>query len=165
MADKDKMLALKEAMEKYGEALVIEIVKELKNADKVATGKLAKSVSYELVETLDKISVGIKALDYFETVDGGRRKGATPPPVGAILSWMKVKGIKGRSRKGKTKGRFITQKSAAIAISKGIGRDGIKPAFVVKKSLRKLKSLQAKLLTDAAVEDMTKMIQGIFLIK
>lgn len=157
-----KMLALKAAMEKYGEALVIEIIRELKDAGKEATGRLAKSIDYELIETLDKISVGIKALDYFEFVDSGRRKGAKAPPADAIVKWMKVKGIKGRDKKT---GRFQTQKQTAFIIARGISKNGIKPTFVVKKSLRKLKSLQEKLLTDAAVEDMTKMIQGVFLIK
>ncbi len=156
------MDALRGAMEKYGEALVIEIVQQLKDANKEATGALAKSVSYELVEALDKISVGIVALNYFDYVDGGRRKGAKPPPSDAIIEWMKVKGIKGRNPKT---GKFITQKSAAFAIARGISKNGIKPTNVVKKSLKKLRSLQAKLLTDAAVEDMTKMIQGVFLIK
>lgn len=160
--DKAKMLALRGAMEKYGEALVIEIVQQLKDAGKEATGNLAKSVDYELIEALDKISVGIVALPYFDFVDSGRRKGAKPPPTGPIIEWMKVKGIKGRNPKT---GRFISQKSTAFAIARGISKNGIKPTNVVKKSLRKLKSLQAKLLTDAAVEDMTKMIQGVFLIK
>ena len=160
--DKIKMDALRSAMEKYGEALVIEIVQQLKDAGKEATGNLARSVDYELIEALDKISVGIVALPYFDNVDSGRRKGAKPPPVGPIIEWMKVKGIKGRNLKT---GKFITQKSAAFAIARGISKNGIKPTNVIKKSLRKLRSLQAKLLTDAAVEDMTKMIQGVFLIK
>ena len=74
---------------------------------------------------------------------------------------MKVKKIRGRDKRG----RFIKDKSAAFLIARSIGKNGIKPVFAVKKSLRKLRSLQAKLLTDAAVEDMTKMIQGVFLIK
>lgn len=160
--DKMKMDALRKAMEAYGEALCIQIVQELKDANKEATGALARSVGYELIESLDKISVGIKALDYFDYVDGGRRKGAKAPPTDAIVKWMNVRGIKGRNRKT---GKFITQKSAAFLIARSIGKNGIKPVFAVKKSLRKLKSLQAKLLTDAAVEDMTKMIQGVFLIK
>lgn len=160
--DKMKWAALKEAMEKYGEALCIQIVQELKDAGKEATGNLAKSVDYELIEALNKISVGIVALPYFDFVDGGRRKGAKPPPTDAIIKWMKVKGIKGRNPKT---GKFQSQKSTAFAIARGISKNGIKPVFAVKKSLRKLKSLQAKLLTDAAVEDMTKMIQGVFLIK
>lgn len=160
--DKNKMKALKAAMEKYGEALVIEIVQQLANADKNATGNLARSVDYELFETLDSISVGIKAEKYFEFVDGGRRKGAKQPPSDAILKWMKVRNIKGRDKKS---GKFISQKSAAFLIARSIGKNGIKPAFIIKKSLRNLKSLQAKLLTDAAVEDMTKMISAVFLIK
>jgi hypothetical protein len=162
MDDKMRMLALRGAMEKYGEALVLEIVQQLKDADKEATGALAKSVDYQLIETLNSIAVGIFALPYLDNVDSGRRRGAKPPPVGPIIEWMKVRGIKGRNRKT---GKFITQRSAAFAIARGIGKNGIKPTNVIKKSLRKLKSLQAKLLTDAAVADMTKMIQGVFLIK
>lgn len=159
--DELKLKALKKAMEKYGEALVIEIVKELKNADKIATGALAKSVDYELIEALDTIAVNILALDYMETVDGGRRKGAKAPPTDAIIKWIKVKRIKGRDKKG----RFIKDKSTAFLMARAISKNGIKPTFVIKKSIRKLKSLQEKLLTEAAVEDMTKMIQGVFLLK
>jgi hypothetical protein len=161
MDNKLKLAALKKAMEKYGEALVIQIVQELKDADKVATGNLAKSIDYELVEALDKISINISGEKYLSVVDGGRRKGAKPPPTGAIIKWMKVKGIQGRNPKT---GRFQSQKSTAFAIARGISKNGIKPTFVIKKSLRKLKALQAKLLTDAAVDDMTKMIQGVFLV-
>jgi hypothetical protein len=157
-----KMDALRKAMAKYGEALCLEIVQQLKDAGKEATGALAKSIDYELIETLDTIAVGIKGEKYLGVVDGGRRKGAKPPPTGAIIKWMSVKGIKGRNPKT---GKFQSQKSTAFAIARGISKNGIKPTFVIKKSLRKLKSLQDKLLTDAAVEDMRKMIQGVFLIE
>ena len=157
-----KYEALKKAMSKYGKALVLEIVQQLKDAGKEATGNLARSIDYELIEALDTISIGIKAENYLDYVDGGRRRGAKPPPQDAILKWLKVRNIKGRS---KTNGRFITQKSAAFLIARSIGKNGIKPTFVIKKSLRKLKSLQTKLLTDAAVEDMSKMISAVFLIK
>jgi hypothetical protein len=157
--DEMKLKALKKAMEKYGEALVLEIVKQLKSADKIATGNLAKSVDYELIEALDSIAVNILSLDYMDVVDGGRRKGAKAPPTDVIVKWMKVRKIKGRDKRG----RFIKDKSAAFLIARAIGKNGIKPTFVIKKSINKLKSLQQKLLTEAAVEDMTKMIQGVFL--
>lgn len=157
--DEMKLKALKKAMEKYGEALVLEIVKQLKSADKIATGNLAKSVDYELIEALDSIAVNILSLDYMDVVDGGRRKGAKAPPTDVIVKWMKVRKIKGRDKRG----RFIKDKSTAFLIARAIGKNGIKPTFVIKKSINKLKSLQQKLLTEAAVEDMTKMIQGVFI--
>lgn len=157
--DEMKLKALKKAMDKYGQALVIEIVKELKNADKVATGALARSIDYELIEALDSIAVNILALDYMDVVDGGRRKGAKAPPTDKIVKWMKVKKIRGRDKRG----RFIKDNSAAFLIARSIGKRGIKGVYAIKKSVKKLKSLQEKLLTDAAVEDMTKMIQGVFL--
>jgi len=158
MADEMKLKALKRAMEKYGEALVIEIVKQLKDADKNATGALAKSIDYELIEALDTIAINILALDYLDVVDGGRRKGAKAPPTEAIIKWMKVRKIKGRDKRG----RFIKQKSTAFLIARSIGKNGIKGVYSIKKSINKLKSLQQKLLTEAAVEDMTNMIQGVF---
>jgi hypothetical protein len=157
---KTKFEALKEAMEKYGEALVLEIVQQLKDADKDATGALARSIDYELIETLDSIAIAITGEKYLGVVDGGRRRGAKPPPSGAILKWMSVRGIKGRDKKS---GKFIKQKSAAFLIARAIGKNGIKPTFVIKKSLRKLKALQQKLLTEAAVEDMNNMIKGVFI--
>lgn len=157
--DEMKLKALKKAMEKYGEALVLQIVQELKSADKVATGALAKSIDYELIEALDSIAINIKALDYLDVVDGGRRKGAKAPPTDTIVKWMKVRKIKGRDKRG----RFIKQSSAAFLIARSIGKNGIKGVYSVKKSLRKLRSLQEKLLTEAAVEDMTNMIKGVFI--
>ena len=157
---KNEYDALKEAMDKYGEALVVEIIQQLKDADKVATGKLAKSIDYELIEALDMISVNILAADYFEVVDGGRRKGAKPPPTEPIVKWAKVRNIE---RFRDKRGRFISDKARAFIIARSIGKNGIKPTNVVKKSLRKLKSLQEKLLTDAAVEDLTKIARGVFI--
>ena len=159
MADEMQLKALKKAMNKYGQELVIEIVKQLKDSDKVATGALAKSVDYELIEALDGIAVNILALDYLDVVDGGRRKGAKAPPTEAIVKWMKVRKIKGRDKRG----RFIKQKSTAFLIARSIGKNGIKGVYSIKKSLKKLQSLQQKLLAEAAVEDMTNMIQGVFL--
>lgn len=160
MADNNE--ALKDAMRKYGEALVIELIQQIKDADKVATGYLAKNIDYQLIEALDVISIGIKAPEYLEYVDSGRRKGAKQPPYEPIMKWAKARGL---PRFRNAKGRFISDKARAFIIARGIAKNGIKPTNVIKKSLRKLQSLQKKLLTEAAVEDMTKIARGVFLIK
>lgn len=152
---------LKKAMEKYGEAFVIELIQQLKDADKVATGNLAKSIDYEVVEALNQLSLGIKAPEYLEYVDSGRRKGAKPPPSDAIMKWAKARNIE---RFRDKKGRFISDKARAFIIARGISKNGIKPTNVIKKTLRKLQSIQTKLITDAAVEDMVKIARGVFLI-
>lgn len=156
---KNEYDAIKAAMEKYGEALVVEIIQQLKDADKVATGNLAKSIDYELIEALDMISVNIKAADYFEFVDQGRQPGK-PPPSEPIIKWAKKRNL---PRFRDKKGRFISDKARGFIIARAIGKNGIKPTNVVKKSLKKLKSLQSKLLNEAAVEDMTKIARGIFI--
>lgn len=161
MIDKIKMDALRRAMEKYGEALVLEIVAQLKAAGKEATGSLAKSIDYELIEALDTIAIGIRGENYLSVVDGGRRKGAKAPPTKAIIKWMDIKGIRGRDKKT---GKFIKKQSSAFLIARSIGKNGIKGTYVIKKSIRKLQALQNKLLTDAAVEDMNDFIRGVFII-
>jgi hypothetical protein len=158
----EKYEALKEAMRKYGEAFVVELIQQLKDADKVATGNLAKNIDYELIEALDLISIGIKAPEYLEYVDQGRRAGAKQPPYEPIMKWAKKRGLQ---RFRDKKGRFISDKARAFVIARGIAKNGIKPTNVIKKSIRKLQGLQKRLLTEAAVEDMTKIARGVFLMK
>lgn len=157
---KNEYESIKEVMEKYGLALVEEIIQQLKTAGKEATGNLAKSIDYELIEALDLISINIKAADYFEYVDQGRRPNSTPPPSAPIIKWAKKKGLP----KFKTaKGKPISDKARGFIIARSIGKKGIKPTNIVKKSIKKLRSLQQKLLTEAAVEDMTKIARGVFI--
>lgn len=158
----DNLDALKEAMRKYGEALVLELIQQIKDADKVATGNLAKSIDYELIEALDMISIGIKAAPYLEFVDQGRAPGSKQPPYEPIMKWAKVRNLQ---RFRDKKGRFISDKARAFIIARSIGKKGIKPTNVIKKSLRKLQGLQKRLLTEAAVEDMTKIARGVFIVK
>lgn len=152
---------LYKAMEKYGEAFVVELIQQLKDADKVATGNLAKSIDYEIIEAIDMLSLGIKAEPYLAYVDAGREPGGKQPPVDAIVKWAKVRNM---PRFRDKKGRFISDRARGFIIARAIARDGIKPTNVIKKTLRKLKNIQNRLITDAAVEDLTKIARGVFLV-
>jgi len=149
---------IKEAMDKYGEELIIELAKQLKSADKKATGELIKSLDYDLIEALDTIVVNIKAADYLTYVDKGRKKNKKAPPQDVILKWVNVKPL---PRWRDKKGRFISKRAQAFLIARAIGRDGIKPTNVIKKSINKVRRIQAKLIAEAAVADIGELVKNV----
>jgi len=98
----------------------------------VASGTLEKSLKYRLKIKGKNINVSIyakgKASQYFLARENGRRPGATPPPVSAILDWMRIKPIKLRDKES---GKFqkpteALKRQVAFLIARKIGRDGIK---------------------------------------
>jgi hypothetical protein len=113
--------------------------------DKVATGKLLDSISYDVeVDTNGDPMLVISYIDYFQNVNWGRRKekgrlvrkkgrlvleGGVPIP--ALLEWIKVRGLQGRNRKG----QFIPRLSFAFAIQRNIYKFGIRPANIYDKGL------------------------------
>lgn len=149
---------LKEAMEKYGEELIIELTAQLRIADKKATGELIRSLDYELIEALNTIAINIKAADYLTYVDRGRKRGRKQPPQEAILKWVNVKPL---PRWRDKKGRFISKKSQAFLIARSIGKKGIKPTNVIKKSINKVSKIQQKLIAEASVEDIRDLVRNV----
>jgi hypothetical protein len=158
MADELQYTALKKAMEKYGEEVITELAVQLRAADKIATGSLIKSLDYDLIEALDTIVLNIKAADYLSVVDKGRKKQKTPPPQKAILKWINVKPLPKWKDK---KGRPISKNSQAFLIARSIGRNGIKATNVIKKSMNKVRKIQAKLIAEAAQEDIRRLVQNV----
>ena len=74
---------------------------------------LAKSVKI----VFENGSFKIKFSDYAHFIDSGRRAGAKPPPVKAIMTWISKNGISPKN---------ITTTQLAYAISRSIGIKGIK---------------------------------------
>ena len=102
------------------------------NTNAVASGTLEKSLAYRLKIKGKSIDISVyakgKASQYFLARENGRRPGATPPPVSAILDWMRIKPIKLRDKES---GKFqkpteALKKQVAFLIARKIGRDGIK---------------------------------------
>jgi hypothetical protein len=149
---------LKKAMEKYGEEVITELAVQLRAADKIATGNLVKSLDYDLIEALDTIVLNIKAADYLTVVDKGRKKNKKAPPQQAILKWVNVKPL---PRWRDKKGRFISKKSQAFLIARSISKNGIKATNVIKKSMDKVRKIQAKLISEAAGADIRRLVQNV----
>ena len=98
----------------------------------VASGTLVKSLAYRLKVKGKSIDISIyakgKASQYFLARENGRRAGATPPPVSAILDWMRLKPIKLRDKES---GKFkkpteALKRQVAFLIARKIGKEGIK---------------------------------------
>jgi hypothetical protein len=111
-------------LEIFGNRYVDILTAELKSAGKVASGKLLQSLDYRIVREANIIQIIIQANDYLTYVDAGRKPGSFPP-LKAIQSWTKLKGI---------------PQSAAFPIARSIFKFGIKPTNVIEKTNRKIVS-------------------------
>lgn len=120
---------LKKSIEKYGKDYIKELVKQLLQADKKATGKLINSLDYEILETVNGVTFVIKGEAYLKYVDGGRKPNSTPPPMKQIKKWISARGIKFSSGKKK-----LTQTQTAFIVARSIGKKGIKPTNILKKA-------------------------------
>jgi hypothetical protein len=105
-----------------------------KVVNRVASGNLLNSLTYKLRIRYNKPTVDFTvkgdAGQYADVIEFGRRPGATPPKAEYIKKWIedkiKIGGFKLRNRQG----QFIKTtesgiKSAAYAIAKSIGKNGI----------------------------------------
>ena len=116
--------------------------------DKVASGKLLNSIeTYVTYNNLEYL-VTIKAEDYLEYVEYGRRPGKMPP-VSKILEWVKVRNIMPEPRNGK----LPTPENLAWAISKKIARDGILPTYSLADTLETVNRMYLNLIQEAVQKD------------
>jgi hypothetical protein len=136
-------MTIKDALNKFGEDYVTELVQRLIRDDKKASGNLIRSIDYEVLEVVTELidqsakwvvksysGVKINAADYLINVDQGRKKGAKMPPPSALIPWIKNRNIKFRDKKG----RFITNKQTSFIIARGISKNGIKPTNVIEET-------------------------------
>ena len=115
---------LKNQLDALGREYVAELTQQLISADKVASGQLINSLDYEVLETVNGLVLKIIADDYLKFVDEGRRPGKRPPQR-AILKWIENRNIKIKKQ---------TPAQTAFIISRSIGKKGIKPTNVLKKT-------------------------------
>ena len=100
-------------------------------SDKVASGQLLNSLTATVVPNGNGgFELVITYMDYFQNVNLGRRPGKGMVPIPALLNWIKVRGIRGRNKKG----RFISNLSFAFAIRQNIFRFGIRPTNIYDKA-------------------------------
>jgi len=101
-----------------------------KVVNRVASGTLLNSLTYKLRIRYNKPTIDFtvkgQAGNYADVIEYGRKPGAKMPPVKAIEQWIKIKPLKLRNRQGEfIKATETAIKSAAFAIAKSIGENGI----------------------------------------
>jgi hypothetical protein len=105
--------------------------------DKYASGNLYNSLTATVMPNGDDFELVITYADYFKYVNEGRRAGVKKVPLTALLDWIKIRGIRGRDKKG----RFIPNLSLAFAIRQNIYKYGIRPANIYDKGLDSLEAI------------------------
>jgi hypothetical protein len=105
--------------------------------DKFASGNLYNSLTATVMPNGDDFELVITYADYFKYVNEGRRPERKKVPLSALLDWIRIRGIKGRNKKG----RFIPNLSMAFAIQTNIYKYGIKPANIYDKGLDSLEEI------------------------
>ena len=101
-----------------------------KVVNRVASGTLLNSLTYKLRIRYNKPTIDFTvkgdAGRYADVIEYGRKPGAKMPPVSAIEKWIRIKPLKLRNRQGEfIKATESAIKSAAFAIAKSIGENGI----------------------------------------
>jgi hypothetical protein len=102
-----------------------------KVVNRVASGRLLNSLYYNLKIRYNKPTIDFtvsndEAGKYADVIEFGRRAGAKMPPVKPIEDWIRIKRLKLRNRQGEfIKSTESAIKSAAFAIAKSIGKNGI----------------------------------------
>jgi hypothetical protein len=91
---------------------------------------LLNSLTYKLRIRYNKPTIDFtvkgQAGNYADVIEYGRKPGAKRPPVSAIEQWIRLKPLKLRNRQGEfIKSTETAIKSAAFAIAKSIGENGI----------------------------------------
>ena len=167
-----KTKALEEVLSSFGSKLIEKARANLNKKDKRAKGTLFDQMSYDI----EKTNTGVKfvmnfgsAEDYWIFVDegvqgaggfkgSGKKRGqGSPfkftnkqPPLSAIIPWIKIKGIKGRDKKG----RFITDKSLGFLIARSIKQKGLERTRFISKPYDDMIDDLKQDLTTAMAEDM-----------
>ena len=126
----------KKALSEFARRVVKESKQNLKDSGKSTSGKLEKSIGYDLGVSKNSFGLYFEMEDYGEFQDKGvngfLKKHGSPfsytdkyPPLKAFDKWIVRKGIAPRDKAGK----FISRKSLQFLISRKIFFDGIKPSL------------------------------------
>jgi hypothetical protein len=143
---------LKAQLEALGREYVSELTRQLLSEDKVATGQLINSLDYEVLDTVNGLVLKILADDYLTFVDKGRRPGKRPPQK-VIQKWVENRGIKIQKQ---------TSSQTAFIIARSIGKKGIKPTNVLKKTQESIFNNIQTLVSKGIQLDVNEYLKNLF---
>ena len=129
-----------------------------KVVNRVASGTLLNSLTYKLRIRYNKPTVDFTVKDaagqYADVIEFGRKPNSKMPPVSAIEKWIRIKPLKLRNRQGEfIKSTESAIKSAAYAIAKSIGINGIEGIHYYQEAIDDTWDEYQNQLMDAFVKD------------
>jgi hypothetical protein len=118
--------AVEEVLFDYAKQFQKMASRQLRRANKISTGKLEDSITFEVTDTGDGYELALKVLYYYKFVDQGVRgagenskNNTSPykyrdkmPPIKEILKWIKQKGSLKASAEDQKRGLSKAQKSS-----------------------------------------------------
>jgi hypothetical protein len=110
----------KTALNKWALQVITLAKANLLKRNKIASGELYDSVSYEITPEGDVLFYYDDAGDF---VESGRKPNSKFPPTPVIKKWIKVKNL---DQWRNQKGRFISRDAQTFLISRAIAKNGIK---------------------------------------
>ena len=138
------------------------------NRSKNSSGNLSKGLGFKIKALPNKLETSFTSKEaYGSVVEEGRRAGATPPPIAPLEEWIRTKGIKVRKTYINSNGQKVSEfvkktpqsiKSAAIAMSRSIGKSGIKEVPFMSRAMQKQFDELPTELAAAIIEDMENAI-------
>lgn len=141
------------ALNDFGQKIVDNYKAELE-ACNYQDGQLYRTLSYSVKTDNSSWLISISLEEYWRYIENGRRPGAKMPPLDVIEKWINVRQIIPHSmtlKSGKTVIPSVKQLSFLIARS--IGRRGIPPKPLFKKSFEAAKQQFIQVIKDAITQD------------
>lgn len=163
------MTELRDTLQAIGEAIIQHAIFLLESKGRYpldrSTSRLLKSFRAEVKQGRNSkgqfegftpnAQLLVFAADYAIYLDQGRKPGVKKVPIAALLEFIKRRRIRGRVRKGKGRGRFITANQLAFIIQNAIYKNGIKGRNFIQPAFDEGQRLVDIYLNDQLLDDMT----------
>lgn len=163
MADEFKSVLT--VLEEFGAEIVADIGKNIVAKDKIASGNLSDSINFGIEYNLadGNFRFELRAADYWEAVDKGRKAGKRPDPAD-IVRWLKTPNVQSKFKMEESDLSLRNLPDTkllglAYVIARAIGKRGTKPTGIISGvvTAERLAQLEADI-ADAATVDIINMI-------
>lgn len=137
-----------------------------KRRRRVSTGNLKNSLRYKLKRKNDGANVVFdakgSASKYWDVIERGRRPNKKPPPIDAIMDWIKKKPIRLQGKGGGfIKSTPQAQRAAAYLIARAIGKRGIEGIHFYEEAIQAAIEDWGTRLEEAMAKDIQEQLNDI----
>lgn len=126
-------------LEKYLDDYAEEVANDYEQYLAAQKYDIAKTITTNIKRFGNVYTVNLNMAEYWKYIEYGRKAGKRPP-INAILTWVRKKGITPRN------GIKMSDRSLAFLIAKKIGKVGIKPRPVLFEKIIKSKNFETNVL-------------------